>query len=150
MAAVFFSALADEVGVIEGGGIDAYFIGSGAEHDSHVLEGADATTDGERHEAGIGDFFNGFDHGGSAMSTGGDVEEDHFIGALVIVSLSQLDRIADIAQFSCFGPAKLLSTGHMTIVHIQTRDHSFCQIIHPRAYWTGRDWKLNPQSCKIE
>jgi hypothetical protein len=56
------------------------------------------------------------------MGAGRDVEEHHFIRALIVVAQRQLDRIPDIAQSALFGDAELLASGDLAVVHIEARN----------------------------
>ena len=114
-------------GVGQGGGIDAGFVRAGFEHGVHVLDGADAAADGQGHETLVGGALDDLDHGGAAMRAGGDVEEDHFVGALLVVAEGQFDGVADVAQFAGFGLAELDAAGDFAVMHIQTRNNAFCQ-----------------------
>jgi hypothetical protein len=53
------------------------------------------------------------------MRAGCDIEENHFIGALLIVSQRQSYGIADIAQFAGLGSAELNAAGNLTCVDVQ-------------------------------
>lgn len=60
------------------------------------------------------------------MRAGGDVEEDHFVRALLVVAQGQLDWIANIAQLAFLGLAKLNAARDLSIVNVQARDNPFC------------------------
>src|SRR5436190_13084909 len=124
LAAEFFRAGADEIGGGERGGIDADFIGAGFEHGVHVFDGADAAADGKGHKALVGGALNDIDHGGAAVGGRGDVEKNHFIGALVVVAAGELDGVADVAQLARFGAAELDAAGDLTRVDVQTGNDS--------------------------
>jgi tRNA-2-methylthio-N6-dimethylallyladenosine synthase len=55
------------------------------------------------------------------MRAGRDVEEDHFIGALLVVTKGEGDWIADIAQFAGFGSAKLHTPRDLAGMDVQAR-----------------------------
>ena len=59
------------------------------------------------------------------MRGGGDIEEDHFIGALLIIAQGQFDRVPHIAQFAGFGPSELLTAGNLSGVHVKAGYDSF-------------------------
>lgn len=94
----------------------------------HVVDGADAPADGEGHEAAVGGTFDHGDHGLAAVSAGGDVEEDHFIGTLIVVADREFDWIADIFQFTGFGTAELHTTSDLACMHIEAGDDTLCQV----------------------
>jgi len=56
----------------------------------------------------------------ASMSAGSNVEEDHFISALLVVAHRQLDRIAHIAQFTGFGFAELHTSRDLAAMNIET------------------------------
>jgi len=126
LAAEFFGAFADEFGPGQGAGIDADFVGAGAEHGKHVGHGFDPAADGEGHETLVGGALNHADHGGAAVGRGGDVEEDHFIGALVVVAEGEFDGVADIFQFTGLGLAELDAARDLAGVHIEAGNDTFC------------------------
>jgi len=129
LAAETFGALADELGGGERAGVDADLVGPGVEHGVHVLSGADAAADGERHETLRGGALDDVDHRGAAMRAGGDVEENHLVRALVIVTQGQLHGIADIAQPALLGAAELDAAGDFSVMNVETGNDTFCQHI---------------------
>jgi hypothetical protein len=60
------------------------------------------------------------------MSSGGNIEENHLIGSLVVVAQRQFNGVADIAEFARFGFTKLDAAGYVAIMHVQARYHTFC------------------------
>ena len=125
LAAEFFGAVGDEFGRGDGGRVDADFVGTGFKHDTHVGHGADAAADGEGHEATIGNALDDIDHGGAAVGAGGDVEKDHFIGTLLIVTNGEFDGITDVTEFAGFGFAELDAAGDLASVDVEAWDDSF-------------------------
>jgi hypothetical protein len=61
------------------------------------------------------------------MGAGGDVEKDHFIGALLVVTDSQRDGIADVAQLAGFSLAELDAAGDVAVVNVKTWDYALCE-----------------------
>jgi hypothetical protein len=59
------------------------------------------------------------------MRAGGDVEKDHFVGALLVVAHSQFHRVAHVAQFPGLGLAELNAARDLAVVDIQTRNNTF-------------------------
>src|SRR5207249_3845384 len=64
------------------------------------------------------------DHTGAALCGGCDIEKDHFIRALLIVTNGQFHRIAHITQLPGFGLAELHASRDVSSVHIQTGNDS--------------------------
>src|SRR5881394_74437 len=60
------------------------------------------------------------------MRAGGDIEENHFIRALIVVPDRQLDGIANIAQFALFGIAELNPARDLAAMDIQARNDTLC------------------------
>ena len=124
LAAEFFGAGADKIRVCKRGRIDADLVGAGLEHGVHVFDGANAAADRERHEALVGGALNDVHHRSAAMSGGSDVEEDHFIGALVVVAAREFYRVADVAQLAGFGAAELNAAGDSSRVNVEAGNDS--------------------------
>ena len=91
----------------------------------HVLHGAQAAAHGEGHEALVRGALDDVDHRGAVVGRGGDVEEHHLIGALLVVLEREGDGIADVAQFARLGFAELHAAGDIAVVNIETRDDAF-------------------------
>src|SRR5207244_8257827 len=79
-------------------------------------------------------------HDGALVAGCGDVEKDHFVGALLIVAVSELDRIAGVAQVD-----EVDALHNATAGDIETGDDSlgqhpseFQKIAHAlQTYWPG-------------
>lgn len=127
LAAELFCALADEFRGSEGGGVDADFVGARPEHGVHMVDRTDSAADGEGHEALVGDAFDDIDHGGAAVGGGGDVEEDHFVGALFVVAEGEGDGVTDIFEAAGFGFAELDAAGDVSIVDIEAGYDASCE-----------------------
>src|SRR6185503_15794351 len=80
------------------GRVDRYLVGSGPEERAHVVERPDAAADGERHEDAIGGARDDIQDDRALLVRGGDVEERQLVGALRVVALRDLDRIAGVAE----------------------------------------------------
>ena len=98
----------------------------GAQHRVHVVHGLDAAADGQRHEALVGGALNDVDHRGAAMRAGGDVEENHFVRALLVVAQGQFHGVADIAQFARLGFAELDAARDVAVMDVEARNDTFC------------------------
>ncbi len=87
-----------EVGVLDGGRVDADLLGPGLDEPGGVVQGADAAADGERHEDLLGHPADHVFEDRPAFVAGGDVKENQFVGPLFLVTARDLDRIAGVAQ----------------------------------------------------
>ena len=96
------------------------------QHRVHVFDGSDSAADGERHETLVRGAFDDIHHRGAAMGAGGDVEENHFVRALVVVADGEFDRVADVAQFARFGFAELDAARDLAVMDVETRNDTFC------------------------
>src|ERR1051325_10211248 len=141
LAAELLRAGADEIGRGERGGVDARLVRPGAEHRVHVVHGADAAADGQRHEAFVGHALDDLDHRLAPVRAGGDVEEHHLVGALRVVAQGERDGIADVAQFAGLGLAELHAAGDVAVVHVKAGDDAFGEHGGPtgngRRYFAG-------------
>ena len=79
-------------------GVDRDLVGAGVEHRLRVLDRADPAADRERDEDVVGGAPGELDDRLALLVRGGDVEEDELVGALGVVALGQLDRVARVAQ----------------------------------------------------
>lgn len=61
------------------------------------------------------------------MGTGGDVEEDQFVGPLVVVPNCQFHRVAHGPQATVLGASELNPSGDTSIVNVQTRNDAACE-----------------------
>ena len=60
------------------------------------------------------------------MRGGGDVEEHHFVRALLVVAEGEFHGVADVAQAALLGDAELDAARDMAVVDVETRDDTFC------------------------
>ena len=60
------------------------------------------------------------DRGGAVVARGRDVEEDHLVGALLVVALRELDGIARVAQVH-----EVDALHHAPILDVHAGDHAF-------------------------
>jgi hypothetical protein len=77
------------------------------------------------------------------MGAGGDIEKDHFVGALIVIAEREFDGVADVAEFARLGFAKLNAACYVSIVDIKTRDDTFCNhgIIKSRFMAEGKSFR---------
>jgi hypothetical protein len=85
------------------------------------------------------------------MSGGGDVEEDHLVGTLLIVTEREFDGVADIAQFPGFGLAELDTAGYLAVVDVKARNDTSGQHAGVRVPGPGRSRNQMPvMDCNYE
>ena len=77
----------------------------------------DSPADGERDEHLLGGARDDLHRGGPALVGGGDVEEGQLVGALGVVRLGQLDRVAGVAQV-----LEVDALDHPAAVDVEARD----------------------------
>ena len=136
LAAEFFSPKPDEFWTGERGRIDAGLVRSGFEHGLYIRNGTNAPANGQRHETMIRGALDDRDHALPAFGAGGDVKENHFVRALIVVTDGQFDRIAHIAKFPGLRFAELHTTSDLAIVDIKTGNNAFRQHIKGRRVAT--------------
>ncbi len=78
--------------------VDADLVGARVEHRLRVRDRADPAADRERDEDVVRGAPRELDDGVATLVGRGDVEEDELVGALGVVALGQLDRIARVAD----------------------------------------------------
>ena len=88
----------DELRVLHRRGIDADFIGAGVKQAPDVFDFAHAAADGERYENLGCDRLDDMQYEIAIVAAGGDVEKRDFVGALLVVTRRDFDRIAGVAQ----------------------------------------------------
>ena len=96
------SPVIDGLGILDRGGIEANLICAGQQKGAHVGDGADAPANGEGHETAGGGALHDIQDGAAPIGRSGDVEEDEFIGPLIVISDSAFHRISGIPKFEEF------------------------------------------------
>ena len=71
----------DELGIVDGGGVDRHLVGAGEEQPPHVVDRAHAAADGERHEHLVGGARDDVVDDLAPLVRRGDVEEAELVGA---------------------------------------------------------------------
>ncbi len=71
---------------------------------AHVLYRANATADGQRHEAGFGRTLDDIENRAAIFMARGDVEEAEFVCTRCIIGNGAFDGIASVAQSTKFTP----------------------------------------------
>src|SRR6185503_8158054 len=87
-----------------------------------VVDGANASADSQRHEALVRRALDDVHDGRPAMGAGRDVEKDHLIGPLFVVTDGQFHGVADVAKPAGLGASELHAAGHLPGVDIKTRN----------------------------
>ena len=93
----------------------------------HIIGATNATANGQWHETMRGGLLDHVDHGCAAMRGRRDVEENHLVGALIIITAGQSDRVADRAQRAFFSAPEANAAGDFSIVHVKAGNDSFRQ-----------------------
>jgi hypothetical protein len=81
-----------------GGRVEADLVGPGIEQAPNVVNAAHAAAHGEGDEHLRGHGLDHVQDQVAAVGGGGDVQEGQFVGALLVVAGSDLDRVARVAQ----------------------------------------------------
>ena len=97
LRAEFVAQFGDQLGAMDGGGVDADLVRAGVDDAARVLDAADAAADGERDEDLARGAVHDVHHGVAVVAGGGDVEEHEFVGALFVVARGEFDGIAGVA-----------------------------------------------------
>ena len=98
LTAVAFRAVVDELWVEHRGSVDRNLVCAGPEHAIHVIDGADAAANRQRDKHLRGCAFDHLDHYVAIIGTRGDVIEDEFISAAIVVKGCQDHRVARVAM----------------------------------------------------
>ena len=121
--------LADKFRVAYGRRVDRHLVGPRAQQGPDIIEVANPAANGQRHEANLGRAAHDFEQNRAVFVAGGDVEEDQFIGSLVIIARSHFDRIAGVFQIE-----EICPLDHAPVVDIEARDdplgqHAFFNLL---------------------
>src|SRR5215204_2237344 len=108
----------DELGIIDGRGIDRNLVGAGREQISNVAHGANPAPNGQRDENLVGGALDDVDHRAAAVGGRRDVEEHQFVCAFAVVERGQLNGITSIAQVD-----KLDAFDDAATSHVETGDN---------------------------
>jgi len=61
------------------------------------------------------------------MRAGSDIEEDHFVGPLLIITNRKFHRISDISEFSGLSFPELHTAGDLPCMDIEAWNDTFCE-----------------------
>ena len=114
---------ADEVRVLDGGGVKRDLVGPGLEHGLDVSQGAQAAPDRERHEALLGGRRHDVAHDPAAVARGRDVEKHQFVGPLGVIGPGAFDRIAGVTQFLELHALDHAASGHVQAWDVAAGEH---------------------------
>src|SRR5262249_8666660 len=98
LGAKFQAQLGEQLGAADRGRVDRYFVRARHQDAARVGDRANAATHRERdeHLARCAEYH--VRHDGALVARRGDVEEDDFVGALLVVAVREFHRVARIAQ----------------------------------------------------
>ena len=111
-----------ELGMFDGGRIDADFIRTRIQQLANVLDRADSTADRQRHEYLFGRSGDDVQQGVPILMRSGNVQEAQFIGTGLIIDLGDLDRITGVTKIH-----EADALDHSTVLHVQTWNDAFGQ-----------------------
>ena len=98
LAAVAPGQGGDELGLGEGGGVDADLVGAGLDGGLGVVLAADAAADAQRQEYLARDGADGLGQRLASLDGRGDVEDDDLVDALAVVAAGEGGGVAGVAQ----------------------------------------------------
>ena len=90
--------LGQDVGIGDGGGVEADLVGAGEKQRPDIGDGPDAAADGQRHEALLGGAGGEVVERAAILVAGVDVEKAQLVRARCVVGAGAFDRIAGIDQ----------------------------------------------------
>ena len=91
-------AFGEQWRTVDGGGVEADFVGAGAEQEVHFRDALDAAADGQGDAYFLGDRLHGGEQCPPILDAGGDVEKDQLVGAFGIVAGGDRRRVAGVAE----------------------------------------------------
>ena len=121
-AAEFAGDFGEQIGIFHGGGVEADFFRAGLDQMRRVVEGADSAAYGQGHENLVHDLADQVGHDLPALVAGGDVVEDQFVRAVLLIFAGLGDGIAGVdvvEEFDAFDDA--------AAINVQTGNDSFGQ-----------------------
>src|SRR6267143_2128593 len=111
--------LAEEVGTLDRGGVDADLVGAGAKQPTRIGDAADAPTHREWDPDSGPDATHRIHLRVAPFGRGGDVEHDDFVCALRLVTRCALCGIADVAE-----PLEVYALHDSSVPHIEAWNDS--------------------------
>ncbi len=118
-AAEFSGNFGEQIGIFHGGGIEAHFFRASLDQIRRVVEGANAAAYGQGHENLVHDLTDQVGHDLPPLVAGGDVVEDQFVRAILLIFAGLGDGVAGVdvvEEFDAFddAPAINVQTGNDT------------------------------------
>ena len=120
LAPEFFRSAADKMRVFYGSRIDGYFVAACPEQVPYIVECFDAAADGQGHKDVFGCFFDNVKNDLPFFMGSGDIEENEFIGALLIIEEGIFNRISCIAEVD-----KTYALYNTAVFYVQAGDYTF-------------------------
>ena len=122
LAAELSSRIANKIGILHCGRVDRYLVATRLQQRADIVESADAAANSQRHE----DHFRGppddVQQNLSLFMTGGDVEENEFVGPFLFIAGGNLHGVAGVAQIQEIRPFDDSSA-----MNVKTGDNTFGQ-----------------------
>ena len=112
--------LTHQIRVMNRGGVDTHFIGTGIQHGPDVRQSPDATTDRQRDKHFPGDLFNGVHRGVSPFVAGGNVEKRDLISPRFVVATRNLNRVTRVSYTN-----EVDAFNHSALINVQARNNAF-------------------------
>ena len=131
---------ANKIGIVDRRGVDRDLVTTGIQQPANIFEGANSTTDGERHEDHVRCPAHDIEDDIPLLVAGGDVEKNEFVGPFLLVPLSDVDGIARIPQVDEIDPFDDPSG-----VDVETGNDAFTQ--HDEK---SSSWRLPARRGRIE
>ena len=96
LAAKFLRRIANELRIVDRGGINRNFIGPLSEQHLEIVHSADSSADSERNKNVCRYLPHHIDNGSSLVGGGCDIKEHNFIGSCLVVRFCNLHRVSGI------------------------------------------------------
>ena len=122
LAAEFLGSRPDQSGILDGCRVQGHLVGAGPQNFLNVAGVANPSPDRKGDEYGLGNPLNHLHHGVAVIGRGRNIQKDQFIGALPVVPLPALDRVACIHQVHEMDPFD-----HAPPVHVQAGNNALRQ-----------------------
>ena len=114
--------LPHELGVSAGRRIDRHLVAAGVQQRTNILDRPDPAPHGQRHEDLLRRPADHVDHDVPPLVAGRDVQKHQFVGTLLLVTRSHLDRIPRVAKIDEIRPFH-----DAAAIDIQTGNHTVGQ-----------------------
>src|SRR5690606_9557976 len=125
LAAEAVGGLRHDVGIGDGGGVEADLVGAGEEERAHVLLCADAAADGQRDVALLRRAGDEVVHRAAVFMRGVEVEKAELVRPGSVIGLGRLDRIAGVDQVDEVHALDDAAVGHVEAGDDAGLEHGF-------------------------